>query len=276
MKQKIINIVGIFFLVIGITLLLYPEIISYLKQKQSDQTVKELTQRRSKRKQDDLLYQKAVRYNRKIFKEKQAGLKDVFSYRSAPIVLRNEKNTFGYIKIPKMKQKLPLYLGATMENMRKGAAIMGQTSLPLGKRDSNCVIAAHRGYQGIPYFRDIEQLKTGDRVIIKNPWEKLTYRVEEIKIIQPDDSDQIKIRKGKEMVTLLTCHPYRSHGKYRYVVYCIRDHGQKIVEKKNSTIKDTHFQSSEWDIRREKIVRYVGLMLLIFFGIGIIMPKKKR
>ena len=105
MKQKIINIVGIFFLVIGITLLLYPEIISYLKQKQSDQTVKELTQRRSKRKQDDLLYQKAVRYNRKIFKEKQAGLKDVFSYRSAPIVLRNEKNTFGYIKIPKMKQK---------------------------------------------------------------------------------------------------------------------------------------------------------------------------
>ena len=104
-------------------LLLYPEIISYLKQKQSNQTVKELTQRRSKRKQDDLLYQKAVRYNRKIFKEKQAGLKDVFSYRSAPIVLRNEKNTFGYIKIPKMKQKVPLYLGATMENMRKGAAI---------------------------------------------------------------------------------------------------------------------------------------------------------
>lgn len=169
MKQKIINIVGIFFLVIGITLLLYPEIISYLKQKQSDQTVKELTQRRSKRKQDDLLYQKAVRYNRKIFKEKQAGLKDVFSYRSAPIVLRNEKNTFGYIKIPKMKQKLPLYLGATMENMRKGAAIMGQTSLPVGQKDSNCVIVAHRGYRGIPYFRDIEQLKTGDQVIIRNP-----------------------------------------------------------------------------------------------------------
>ena len=130
MKQKIINIVGIFFLVIGITLLLYPEIISYLKQKQSDQTVKELTQRRSKRKQDDLLYQKAVRYNRKIFKEKQAGLKDVFSYRSAPIVLRNEKNTFGYIKIPKMKQKVPLYLGATMENMRKGAAI---TDIPASR-----------------------------------------------------------------------------------------------------------------------------------------------
>ena len=175
-----------------------------------------------------------------------------------------------------MDVKLPLYLGATLENMRKGAAIMGETSLPLGTKNSNCVIAAHRGYEGIPYFREIERLKVGNRVIIKNPWEKLTYRVEEIKIIQPDDSDQIKIQKGKDMVTLLTCHPYRGHGRYRYVVYCIRDHGQKIAEKKNSTIKDMHFQSSEWDIRREKIVRYVGLMLLIFFGIGIIMPKKKR
>ena len=153
--------------------------------------MKELTQRRSKRKQDDLLYQKAVCYNRKIFKEKQAGLKDVFNYRSAPIVLRNEKNTFGYIKIPKMKQKLPLYLGATMENMRKGAAIMGQTSLPVGQKDSNCVIAAHRGYRGIPYFRDIEQLKTGDQVIIRNPWERLDYRVTKIKVIDPYDMDKI-------------------------------------------------------------------------------------
>ena len=131
-KQKIINIVGIFFLVIGITLLLYPEIISYLKQKQSDQTVKELTQRRSKRKQDDLLYQKAIRYNRKIFKEKQAGLKDVFSYRSAPIVLRNEKNTFGYIKIPKMKQKHSIISGSDDGKYEKRSSDHG-TDIPASK-----------------------------------------------------------------------------------------------------------------------------------------------
>lgn len=66
MRRKIINIIGILFLVAGIGSLLYPEIISYLKQKQSDQTVKELTQDRSRNKQDDPLYQKAVNYNRKI------------------------------------------------------------------------------------------------------------------------------------------------------------------------------------------------------------------
>lgn len=224
MKQKIMKIIGILFLAAGIGVLFYPEIISYLKWKQSDQIEKELTQDRKKNKQEDPLYQKAFRYNRKIFQEKQKGLKDVFSYCSAPIVLRNEKNTFGYIRIPKMKQKLPLYLGATMENMRKGAAIMGQTSLPLGQKNSNCVVAAHRGYQGIPYFRDIERLKTGDCVIIKNPWESFQYKVIKIKVIDPYDTDKILIQKEKDMVTLLTCHPYRGHGRYRYVVYCMRDY----------------------------------------------------
>lgn len=276
MKRNLMNILGIILIGIGTFLFLSPVFSSYQQQEKADQEIEAFEKEKKVPKEKDPLYKEAIQYNQKIYTEGQKNLKDVWSYRTSPIELKDSKSNFGYIRIKKMDVKLPLYLGATLENMRKGAAIMGETSLPLGTKNSNCVIAAHRGYEGIPYFREIERLKVGDRVIIKNPWEKLTYRVEEIKIIQPDDSDQIKIRKRKDMITLLTCHPYRSHGKYRYVVYCIRDHGQKIVEKKNSTIKDMHFQSSEWDIRREKIVRYVGLMLLIFFGIGIIMQKKKR
>ena len=276
MKRNLMNILGIILIGIGTFLFLSPVFSSYQQQEKADQEIEAFEKEKKVPKEKDPLYKEAIQYNQKIYTEGQKNLKDVWSYRTLPIELKDSKSNFGYIRIKKMNVKLPLYLGATIENMRKGAAIMGETSLPLGTKNSNCVIAAHRGYEGIPYFREIERLKVGDRVIIKNPWEKLTYRVEEIKIVQPDDSDQIKIQKGKDMVTLLTCHPYRSHGRYRYVVYCIRDHGQKIVEKKNSTIKDMHFQSSEWDIRREKIVRYVGLMLLIFFGIGIIMQKKKR
>ena len=276
MKRNLMNILGIILIGIGTFLFLSPVFSSYQQQEKADQEIEAFEKEKKVPKEKDPLYKEAIQYNQKIYTEGQKNLKDVWSYRTLPIELKDSKSNFGYIRIKKMNVKLPLYLGATLENMRKGAAIMGATSLPLGTKNSNCVIAAHRGYEGIPYFREIERLKVGDRVIIKNPWEKLTYRVEEIKIVQPDDSDQIKIQKGKDMVTLLTCHPYRSHGRYRYVVYCIRDHGQKIVEKKNSTIKDMHFQSSEWDIRGEKIVRYVGLMLLIFFGIGIIMQKKKR
>ena len=276
MKRNLMNILGIILIGIGTFVFLSPVFSSYKQHINCDHDLEAFEMGQKVPKEKYPLFKEEIQFNQKIYTEGQKNLKDVWSYRTSPIELKDSKSNFGYIKIKKMDVKLPLYLGATLENMRKGAAIMGETSLPLGTKNSNCVIAAHRGYEGIPYFREIERLKVGNRVIIKNPWEKLTYRVEEIKIIQPDDSDQIKIQKGKDMVTLLTCHPYRGHGRYRYVVYCIRDHGQKIAEKKNSTIKDMHFQSSEWDIRREKIVRYVGLMLLIFFGIGIIMPKKKR
>ena len=131
MKHKLITITGWLFLFLSISLLLYPEIISFIQKKESDQVVQKLEENRNREKKNDLLYQKSARYNDRISKNGQKDLKDVWSYKQAPIILRNEDRTFGYIKIPKMKQKLPLYLGATMENMRKGAAIMGQTSLPL-------------------------------------------------------------------------------------------------------------------------------------------------
>ena len=171
-----------------------------------------------------------------------------------------------------MHVKLPLYLGATLENMRKGAAIMGETSLPLGTKNSNCVIAAHRGYKGIPYFREIEKLKAGDKVTIQNPWEKLSYRVEKIKIIKPDDSDQIRIQKGKDMVTLLTCHPYRSHGKYRYLVFCERftsknkeKDSKKITKKTVVTTKDETitYEPSTPDIKRENTIKVVAFIFIL-------------
>lgn len=267
MKRNLMNILGIILIGIGIFVFFSPDFAAYKQQKDANKEIDAFEKEAKVPKNKDLLYQESLKYNQKIYKSGQSDLKDVWSYKAAPIRLKDQKESFGYIKIKKMDVKLPLYLGATLENMRKGAAIMGGTSLPLGKKNSNCVIAAHRGYEGIPYFREIERLKAGDRVIIKNSWEKLTYRVVEIKIIQPDDSDQIKIQKGKDMVTLLTCHPYRSHGKYRYVVYCIRDRGQKITKEKNEAISDASFQSSQWDIKREKIVHFIGCS---FFGAVIV------
>ena len=84
------------------------------------------------------------------------------------------------------------------------------------------MIAGHRGYGGYDYFRHIDKLEPGDEVIITNLWDTLTYRVTDIKIVSPDDVNAILIQPGKDMITLLTCHPYASGGKYRYLVYCER------------------------------------------------------
>lgn len=274
MGRKQRSLLGFVFVVIGIFMFFYPKILNYQQQKDMKNEIKMFKNKKKISKDRDFLYKKALMYDQKIYDEGQKNLKDVWSYETPPV--RWQKGCFGYIKIKKMNTELPLYLGATLENMKRGAVIMGGTSLPLGIKNSNCVIAAHRGYKGIPYFREIERLKIGDKIVVKNPWEKLSYIVETIKIINPDDSDKIRIKEGKDMITLLTCHPYQGHGKFRYVVYCIRDHGQKVSKNKDDARKEPGFRSSQGDIFREKIVRYTGFMILVFVVIKIIEIKRKQ
>ena len=121
-----------------------------------------------------------------------------------------------------MDLEMPIYLGATEQHMADGAAHMSQTSLPIGGENTNCVIAGHRGYSGASYFRYIDTLKVGDLVYVTNLWETLTYRVSEIQIIDPHEVEKILIQPGRELLTLLTCHPYASGGRQRYVVFCER------------------------------------------------------
>ncbi len=171
------------------------------------------------------LYAAMQGYNEDIYATGQSGLCDAWSYQQPSFDLVSygvESNTIGVINIPAMNVELPIYLGATYDNMAAGAVHLSQTSLPIGGENTNCVIAAHRGWYGAPYFRYIDILKVGDEVHITNLWETLTYRVSEVKVIDPDDIDEILIQPGRDMLTLLTCHPYASGGLYRYVVYCER------------------------------------------------------
>ena len=117
---------------------------------------------------------------------------------------------------------MPIFLGATDKHMAEGAAHMSQTSLPIGGENTNCVIAGHRGYGGASYFRYIEKMQVGDSVTITNLWETLEYRVIQIKIIYPYQVEEILIQEGRELLTLLTCHPYASGGKQRFLVICER------------------------------------------------------
>lgn len=117
---------------------------------------------------------------------------------------------------------MPVYLGASYENMAAGAAHLSQTSLPTGGENTNCVNAGHRGWNGADYFRHLDLLNEGDAVQLVTVWDTLDYTVSEIKVIEPYDVEQILIQEGRELLTLLTCHPYASGGRYRYLVFCER------------------------------------------------------
>ena len=170
-------------------------------------------------------------YNQQIWEEKQAGLCDPWSYEQPSFTLGDyglEDEVFGVITIPRLQLEMPIYLGATYKHMADGAAHLSQTSLPIGGENTNCVIAGHRGWGGASYFRYITELEAGDEVIITNLWGELRYTVVETKIIDPNDVEEILIQQDRELLTLLTCHPYASGGKYRYVVYCERNQEMEV------------------------------------------------
>lgn len=170
------------------------------------------------------LYEEIMSYNTAVYTDHQSGLKDAWSYEQSAFELEHygiEGEIYGVIAIPAMSVELPLYLGASEGNMARGAAVLGQTSIPAGLENSNSVIAAHRGYKGIPMFREIETLSKGDQVIIRTPWDRLHYQVVGTRIIRPDDISAVHIQEGKDMVTLITCHPYPKNTS-RYLVYCER------------------------------------------------------
>ncbi len=171
------------------------------------------------------LWEDMVRYNQNIATQGQSGLSCAYDYQKASFQLADyglPDEIFGVLSIPAIDLKMPIYLGATEQHMANGAAHLSQTSLPIGGMDTNCVIAGHRGYSGASYFRYLDKLHVGDTVSVTNLWETLTYRVSEIRIIDPSDVEEILIQPGRELLTLLTCHPYASGGRQRYVVYCER------------------------------------------------------
>lgn len=171
------------------------------------------------------LWEDMVRYNQSIAAQGQSGLSCAYDYQKASFHLADyglPDEIFGVLSIPAIDLEMPIYLGATEQHMAAGAAHLSQTSLPIGGMDTNCVIAGHRGYNGASYFRNLDKLHVGDLVTVTNLWETLRYRVCEIRIIDPSDVEEILIQPGRELLTLLTCHPYASGGRQRYVVYCER------------------------------------------------------
>ncbi len=170
---------------------------------------------------DDAFFQAAREYNERLFAEKQKDLISTAATEHFPLDARSfgqRENMIGTIWIPRMEVELGLYLGASSEQMAKGAAIFGQTSLPLGLGNENVSIAGHRGWRGTPVFRDIQKLQTEDEVFISTKWATLKYAVSELRIVTPEDNSWCRIVEGENLITLMTCHPYTKHYQ-RYVVF---------------------------------------------------------
>ena len=233
--RRIAIVIVLILFVASLMTFLYPKISGAIIDSEMSETVQEIWDRIMRVREEweaphgpderfnQDLWDALVAYNERIWEEKQAGLSDPWSYEQPSFTLGDyglEDEAFGILIIPSLDIELPLYLGATFDNLTHGVAHMSQTSIPIGGNNVNSVIAGHRGWKGGTFFRHLEQIQIGAKVYVMNYWDTLEYTVVETKVISPTSVDQLLIQPGKDMLTLFSC--YQKSGKQRFVVYCER------------------------------------------------------
>lgn len=172
----------------------------------------------------DRLWKDSVAYNEELKTSQENRLKDD-TWKEESLDLESYgvwDGIYGYIKADDIDMCLPIYLGATDWNMSLGAAHLSNTSLPIGGKGTNCVLAGHTAYFGRTFFDDIIYLQKGDIVQIQNFWETLNYKVIDTEIRVPNDGSRLFIVPNKDLLTFFTCI-YSENGHYnRYYVICER------------------------------------------------------
>ena len=223
--RKTSLVLAVLLAVAGICVMLWPVFTGHRLQADTDAAVQSFLEEQKSEQQCPELLAALQEYNQRIYNEKQSGLADLEACEEPAADLTAygiADEIIGVLEVPAMELTMPVYLGASDAHLAAGAAVLGNTSAPIGGDNTNSVIAGHRGWRGADYFRHIDRLQAGDTVQVTNLWETLTYTVADIRIIQPHEVDKIKIQQGRDLLTLITCHPYASGGRQRYVVCCKR------------------------------------------------------
>lgn len=201
---------------IGACILLYPAVSNKLAERHQaemisryEQTVEELPKTDMKSE-----WEKAVKYNESVT---GMSVEDPFILGSSSVLPGNYKDVLnveekegvmGYIEIPAIDVMLPIYHGVSERVLRRGVGHMETTALPIGGKGTHSVLASHRGLSTAKLFTDLDRMKEGDLFYIHVLDHLLTYEVDQISVIEPEDTDALRPIADKEYITLLTCTPY--------------------------------------------------------------------
>ena len=173
----------------------------------------------------------------------------------------------GYLSIPKITQKLPVFAGTEEIVLQKGVGHLQGTSLPVGGNNTHSVLTAHRGLPNARLFTDLNQLELGDYFYFHNLSETLAYQVDDIKVIEPSEVDHLEIIPGHDYMTLLTCTPYRVNS-HRLLV---RGHQVPYSQATEEKQIQTH-----GDNKKYKILFYITLALLLLLILWLIHDRRRQ
>ena len=136
-------------------------------------------------------------------------------------ILDLDDGVMGYVEIPSINVRLPIYHGESEDILEKGAAHLEHTSFPIGGESTHACISAHCGYPTQKFFDDIDELENGDEIYIYVLDRTLKYSVIGTDVVEPDDSSKLEVVQGKDLLTLVTCTPYGVNS-HRLLVHAER------------------------------------------------------
>ena len=188
---------------IALGFLLYPSFSNYINNKFAVSTISDYTEKINNVKDEEVddLIKNINKYNYDLFNGTAEN--------QLPEYLNiHEGDILGYLEIPSINIKLPIYYGTSVDILKKGVGVLDGTSLPVGGENTHSVLSAHTGLANQKLFTDIDKLKDGDVFYLHILKKDLAYKVNQIKVVHPDEIDELKISDDKDYVTLLTCYPY--------------------------------------------------------------------
>lgn len=275
MKSRLITIFLVILLITGIGILSYPMISNMLHDQKRDEILTEYNEELAKMPDEKLetVRETAERYNRSL--SDMVIISDPFDSDAAGSLdedymqtLNLEKNgVMAYVEVPRLDICEPVYHGTSDKVLAKGVGHLMGTSLPIGGKGTHAVLSGHTGLPDAEIFTKLESIKEGDIFLIRVLNETLAYRTDQIKVVEPSDTDDLKIDSEQDYVTLVTCTPYGINS-HRLLVRGIRTEYTPELQKEADKQKSEGTDGENWKrIYGKSILEGVLIAFLLIFMI---------
>lgn len=209
MKKNLTNILLILIFLLGLSLLVYPTFSDYWNSFRQSRAITNYTEQVAyiDDEEYDRILMEAYEYNRRI-PEGIPSLSDEQREIYNQTLNIGGTGVMGYIEIPKIDVFLPIYHGTSEAVLQVAIGHLEETHLPVGGKGTHCVLSGHRGLPSAKLFTDLDEIIEGDTFLLKILDETLTYKVDQILVVEPAEMDAIQAEDGKDYCTLVTCTPY--------------------------------------------------------------------
>ena len=271
MRKHASTIFLILILVVGLSLMLYPSFSNWWNEAHQSRAIAAYSQEVSKLDENryDELWQQAWEYNRSLVGRENVYLLDDSQKAEYERLLDvSGMGIMGYIEIPSINVSLPIYHGTEESVLQVAVGHLEWTSLPVGGESTHCVLSGHRGLPSAKLFTDLDRLVVGDRFRLGVLDQVLTYEVDQILIVEPQDTEALLIEEGKDLCTLVTCTPY-GINTHRLLV-----RGHRVETEKDA--KNVRVTSDAIQIEPYLVAPVVAAPILLVLLLGLLIPRRRN